>query len=270
MSDLVQQTFGLRRAPFDKNLPAESLWLDDGREAAIDTLLDAVTHRRHALVTGEPGVGKTTVLRALNSRLSPVHYKSFYLPYVTLSPRDFTRQLCRALGLEVKAMPGAMFDALQREAHKLHNEHRVHPILVLDECHLMPGRTLSHLHILANFNWDSEPLMSLVLVGLPDLHEQLRLGIHRSLLTRLSVKVELQPATAERTSTYVRQRLTDAGAKADLFTPDGLGMLHELSGGLLRSVDVLASAALRIAAHQDVKLVDRQLVVRAYHTTPLA
>lgn len=270
MSDAVQQAFGLRRAPFDKDLPAESLWLDESREQAIDTLLDAVTHRRHALVTGEPGVGKTTVLRALHGRLSPVHHRCFYLPYVTLSPRDFTRQLCRALGLEVKATPAAMFDALQREAHKLHNEHRVHPVLVLDECHLMPDRTLSHLHILANFNWDSEPLMSLVLVGLPELHDKLRLGVHRSLLTRLSVKVELQPATAQRTQAYVRQRLADAGAKAELFTPDGLGVLHELSGGLLRSVDVLAQASLRLAAHQDIKLVDRQLVVRAFHATPLA
>lgn len=270
MADAVQQVFGLRRAPFDKNLPAESLWLDDAREAAIDDLLDAVTQRRHALVVGEPGVGKTTVLRALDSRLSPVHFRTYYIAFVTLSPRDFTRQICRALDLEVKATPAAMFDALQREARKLHQEHRVHPVLVLDECHLMPDRTLSHLHVLANFAWDSEPLLSLVLVGLPDLHARLRLGIHRSLLTRLHTKIELQPSSAEHTAAYVRQRLAEAGAKADLFTPDGLGMLHELSGGLLRCVDVLATAALRIAAQRDVKLVDRPIVVRAYHTTPLA
>jgi len=270
MSDAVQQTFGLRRDPFTKDLPPESVWLDDSRQTAIDDLLEAVTQRRHVLVLSEPGVGKTTLLRVLNSRLPAIHFRTFYIPFVTLAPRDFNRQVCRALGLEVKASPAAMFDALQGEITKLHREHRAHPVLVLDECHLMPDRTLSHLHILANFNWDSEPLMSLVLVGLPDLHDRLRLGIHRSLLTRLATKIELQPTTAEHTGAYVRQRLADAGAKADLFTPDGLGMLHELSGGLLRSIDILAGAALRIAAHQDVQLVDRQIVVRAYHATPLA
>ena len=106
-------------------------------------------------------------------------------------------------------------------------------------------------------------------MGLPELSSRLHYGIHRSLLTRLSAKVELQPASAELTAAYVRQRVADAGG-GELFTPDGLGTLHELSGGLLRSVDVLAEAGLRLAAEREVKLVDRALVLRAWHLTPLS
>ena len=94
MSDPILTTFKLSRAPFTKEIATDTLWLDEGRVQAVDALVDAVTDRQHALVLGEPGVGKTTVLRALRDRLSPVHFGCHYLAFVTLSPRDFTRQLC--------------------------------------------------------------------------------------------------------------------------------------------------------------------------------
>jgi len=270
MSDPTQAAFGLHRQPFGKDIPPDSLWMDQDRQDDLDTVLDAVAAHKNALVSGDVGVGKTSVLRVLKSGLSPVHFRVIYLSHVTLGPRDFYRQLAMAMGVEAKATAPSLFAAIQREVYQLHREHRTHPVLVLDECQLMPDRTLGHLHVLCNFGWDSQPLMSMVLVGLPELHERLRLGIHRSLLTRLAVKVELQPVTHEQTTAYVRHRVAEAGGKAELFAPDALAMIHELSGGVLRCIDVLASAALRLAATRDIKLVDRDLVARAYHTTPLA
>lgn len=270
MSDPVLTTFRLDRLPFAKDVDTKGLWLDEARTQAVEDLLRAVESRGHALVLGEPGVGKTTVLRALRDRLSPVHFSCHYLAFVTLSPRDFIRQLCLALDLEAKATIAALFNALQAEVVHRHREHRVHPVVVIDEAHLIPDRTLGQLHVLANFDWDRQPLVSFVLVGLPELHSRLKLGVHRSLLTRLSTKVELSPATPEHTTAYVRQRLASAGGKAELFAPDALGLLHELTGGVLRSIDVLATTALRMAATQDVKLVDRALMLRAHRATPLA
>lgn len=269
MSDRVQQAFGLSRQPFDKDIPADLLWMDQGREQALGHLLATVEHRQHALVLGEPGVGKTCVQRALKEHLSPVHYRLQYVVHVTLGPRDFYRQLCYALGVEPKATPAGMFEAIQRECISAAAEQRTHCVLVLDEVHLMPDSTLGHLHLLTNFRWDSEPLLSLVLVGLPELQERLKLGVHRSLLSRIHTKVELPAGSPEMTAAYVRKRLDDAGARNELFTADALAVLHELSGGLLRSIDVLALASLRFAAADDLRLIDREVVRKALHLTPL-
>lgn len=270
MSDRITEALGLKSRPFGKEISPDLLWMDNGRSGAVDRLVDTVTHRQHALVLGEPGVGKTTVLRALRHRLSPTAFNVVYIAHVTLGKRDFFRQLCIALGVAPKATPAAMFEAIQRECVHSAAERRTHTAIVLDEVQLMPDSTMSQLHVLANFEWDSEPLMSLVFVGLPELHGKLRMGIHRSLLTRIHTKVELSPATPELTSAYVRHRLTDAGARTELFTADGLAVLHEETGGLLRSIDVVAQAALRLAVAEDTKLIDRDLVRRALHTTPLA
>jgi type II secretory pathway predicted ATPase ExeA len=269
MSDTTQEFFGLRRRPFDKDVPDEALWLDDGRKDAIDRLADAVTARQHAIVLGEPGVGKNCVVRGLRARLSPVHFRLTYVAHVSLGKRDFYKQICLALGIEAKLMPATLYAAIQHNLVTIAKE-RVHPVLVLDEAHLMPDSSLGTLHVIANFDWDAEPIVSIVLIGLPELAERLKLGVHRSLLTRIGHKIEIAPATPEDTARYVRARLNDAGAKADLFAPDALVVLHELTGGVLRSVDVLADATLRVAAHRKLKVVDRNAVRTAFPLTPLA
>ena len=269
MIDQTQEFFQLRRRPFDKELPDEALWLDPDRIDAIDRLVDAVRARQHALVLGEPGAGKNCVLRGLRARLPSVHYRLNYVAHVSLGRSDFYKQVCLALGIECKLMPATLYAAIQNNLAALARE-RVHPVLVLDEAHLMPDSSLSTLHVLANFQWDAEPVVSIVLVGLPDLGDRLKLGIHRSLLTRIGHRIEITPATPEQTATYVHKRVEDAGARAALFSPDALAVLHELTGGVLRSVDVLADASLRLAAHQKKKLVDRTIVRAAFPLTPLA
>ena len=269
MIDAAQEFFQLRRRPFDKDLPDEALWLDPDRTDAVDRLVGAVHARQHALVVGVPGVGKNCVVRGLRARLSPVHFRLTYIANVSLGKRDFYKQICLALGVECKLMPATLYAAIQNNLAALARE-RVHPVLVLDEAHLMPDSSLGTLHVLANFQWDAEPVVSIVLVGLPELGERLKLGLHRSLLTRIGHKIEIVPATAEQTAAYVNKRIEDAGARGALFAPDALTVLHELTGGVLRSVDVLADASLRVAAHQKKKLVDRGVVRAAFSLTPLA
>jgi len=269
MSDGVQETFHLTREPFGKDVPDELIWMDQGRQHALDLLVDTVTHRRHALVLGEPGAGKTTVLRALKSKLSPAHFRLHYTAHVTLGRRDFYRQLCFAIGIEPKSTPAAMFEGIQRMCTQNTQDHRVHSVFVLDEAQLMPDVTLGHLHVLTNFAWDSQPLLSFVFVGLVELHDRLRMSMHRSLLTRIHTKVEITPGDPSMTKSYIQKRLADAGARDELFTADALGVIHEETGGLLRTVDVLAGAALRLAARDDKPRVDREIVRRALHHTPL-
>lgn len=180
MSDVLLAAFALRRQPFAKDVSTDTLWLDEARKTAVERLIAAVSRREHVLVKGDSGSGKNCVLRAMRDALSPVHFRPVYLANVTLGRRDFYRQVSLALGLEPRGTPAALFEAIQRDIETLHREHRVHPVLVLDEAQLMPDTTLSHLHVLMNFAWDSEPRLSLVLVGLPELHERLKLGIHRS------------------------------------------------------------------------------------------
>ena len=94
MSDGIQVAFGLKHRPFSKDVEVDLLWMDGGRQESLNRLAQAVRHHEHAIVLGEPGIGKTCVLRALREQLSSAHFRVEYLAHVTLGRRDFYRQLC--------------------------------------------------------------------------------------------------------------------------------------------------------------------------------
>ena len=101
--------FGLTTAPFTKEIADDDLWLPSSKVAMVDTLVDALGARQSVLLTGEPGVGKTCVLRALRRRLPEAGFRLTYCHNATLGRRDFYRQVCVALGLNPKATAAAVF-----------------------------------------------------------------------------------------------------------------------------------------------------------------
>lgn len=251
--------FGLKHSPFSKDLPDDDLWLPTSRKQVVSDLVEALHDRNHAVVVGEPGVGKTCTLRALRKRLPDSGFRLTYCHNATLGRRDFYRQLCLALGLPVKATAAAVFWALSNHVEELARE-RVHPVFLLDEAQLMRDEVLQHLHILSNYAWDRKPLLSIVLVGLPDLWRRLSLGVHRSLWSRIHCRVALEHAQPEDTTEYVHYRLQLASGKPTAFASDALTLLHEATAGQLRDIDRLATNSLRAASRRKLKHVDRDLL----------
>jgi len=258
-SDL--SAFGLRSSPFTKEIDDADLWLPESKAALVADIQESLTERQSVLLLGEPGVGKTCVLRALRRNLPQAGFRLTYCRNATLGRRDFYRYLCHALGLHPTSTAANLFLAVETHVQDLRRD-KMHPVFLLDEAHLLHPDMMAHLHILLNYEWDAKALLSLVLVGLPELEQNLSRRAHRSLLTRIHHRFLLAPATVTDTAEYVRFRLHHAGCERDLFPDDALAALHELSQGALREIDRLAGAALRDAARRKKKLVDRELIVR--------
>jgi type II secretory pathway predicted ATPase ExeA len=64
--------FALHEPPFSKEIPDGELWLPSSKQAIVDTLLEALDERASVVLVGEPGVGKTCVLRALRHRIPTI------------------------------------------------------------------------------------------------------------------------------------------------------------------------------------------------------
>lgn len=252
-------TFGLSSPPFSKEIGDGALWVPSSRKRVVDRLVEACHERGHVLLTGEPGVGKTCVLRAVRHRLPDDGFRLTYCHNATLGRRDFYRQLCLALGLHPKATAASVFYSVSTHVQELGRE-RVHPAFLLDEAHLLHQDVLDHLHILANYEWDSEPLLSLLLVGLPDLWDRLQLRKNRSLWSRIHTRLNLGDALPQDTSEYIEYRLGRAGGRKNLLTSDALAMLHEASNGRLRDIDRITTRSLKTAARRKVDRIDRDLI----------
>jgi general secretion pathway protein A len=251
--------FGFSAEPFSKEIEDAELWLPPSKQDLVDDLVEAVESRASVILCGEPGVGKTCVLRALRHRLGTSRFRLTYCHNSTLGRRDFYRQLCLALGLAPKATAASVFFAVSSHVEDLANE-RVHPVFLLDEAHLLHQDTLDHLHILLNYSWDSRALLSLVLIGLPDLDDRMRLRRNRSLLSRVHRRLVIDPLSPSDTADYLRIRLAKVGCERDVFTADAVAILHEAATGSMRDLDRIAAAALRAAAKRKKKLVERDVV----------
>jgi general secretion pathway protein A len=257
--------FGLKESPFSKEIGDAELWLPSSKATLVEELCDALQQRASVALVGEPGVGKTCVLRALRHRLPNAGFRLTYCHNATLGRRDFYRQLCLALGLKPSATAAAVFYAVTTHIEEL-GHGRLHPVFLLDEAHLLHQDVLDHLHILLNYQWDSRALLSLVLVGLPELDDRLGRRHNRSLYSRIHTRLRVEPLMPEDTAEYLRVRLARAGCERELFASDAVAMLHEAASGALREVDRLATAALREAARKKRKLVERDVLARVVDT----
>jgi len=249
----------LSEPPFDKDLEANGLWLPSSKEETLRQLVEAAEARQHILLTGEPGIGKTCTLRALRERLPEAGFRLTYCNNSTLGRRDFYRQLCRAVGLAPKATAASVFDALADHVEQLGRE-RVHAVFLIDEAHLLRQDVLDHLHVLANYQWDQKPLLTIALVGLPELWTTLNLRRNRSLWSRIHCRVALAAPSPTDTVEYVQHRIARVGGRPGVFASDAMTLLHEGTAGLLRDIDRVATAALQSAARRKVAVVDRALV----------
>lgn len=253
--------FGLREAPFSKEIGDVDLWVPSSRKHVVSDVVDAVAERGHVLLTGEPGVGKTCILRAVRKQLPDSGYRLTYCHNATLGRRDFYRHVCLALGLSPKATAAAVFWAISAHIEELGGD-KVHPVFLLDEAHLLHQDVLEHLHILANYEWDSRALLSLVLVGLPETRARLALSKNRSLYSRIHARIALGESTSDDTIEYIAYRARRAGAERDLFSQDASAVIHEAARGRLRDVDRLATSALKSAARKKARVVERDIAVR--------
>lgn len=255
--------YGFARLPFTKEVHAEELFASPRQKEIADRLKAALESRASAVLTGEVGVGKTFLLRSLQHDLNPARYRVTYIHNASVSSRDFYRQLSVALALEPKAHPSALFRQVQAHLEEQASEQKVHPVLLLDEAHLLPTSVLEYLHILLNYRMDSESFLSVILIGLPELRDRLARNIMASLSTRLPVRAHLEPLEAEQVAAYVAHRMKTAGCEQEVFSEEAVLCIREATGGVLRRINILALHCLEVAASGKGSLVDGRTVQAA-------
>src|SRR5262245_8473710 len=223
-----------------------------------------------ALLTGEVGSGKTLLTRALVDRLGD-RYEVGMILNPRLSPRQFLRTTARDLGVEDPAFhTNDVLDQIQKRLLALDAQGRA-AVVIVDEAHLIPGKpTFEEIRLLTNFQLDDRNLITVVLVGQPELRERLRHRTFRALTQRLGAEFHLVPLSLEDVREYVRHRLRIAGATRELFDEPALRMLHEASGGIPRVLNHLASQALIEGMARGVASVSAEVAAAAMADRDLA
>ena len=122
------------------------------------------------------------------------------------------------LGCESKFYRGDAKRQLHREIELMRGIHRLQPVVVVDEAHLLDREMLEEVRFLLNFKMVAQSPMALILVGQSELWDRLRLQAYAPIRQRIDLQCKLQHYGRAQTSEYMKRHLSYAGAEHEIFS----------------------------------------------------
>jgi type II secretory pathway predicted ATPase ExeA len=265
LSRITLQKFGLKWNPFSSLRPVESLYPDHRSVYFCSRITSLVERGGFALLTGEPGAGKSTTLRMLSEKLSlipDVMVGSFSRPQSTMN--DFYREIGSIFGVKLSPYNRYCgFNSL-REYWKSHIQSTLtRPVLLVDEATMMPPSVLSELRILSSTEFDSKSVLTIVLCGDERMQHKLASDELRPLASRIRVNLKMEPLPVPKMKEYILHSLEACG-RPDLLSASLIDVLAEQSMGNYRALSNIGSEILEYGASKDASILDEKLFMELY------
>ncbi|WP_303722619.1 ExeA family protein [Malonomonas rubra] len=257
---MYKDFFGFKARPFAKTPDPKFLYMSRSHREAYARLLHAVEEHDMVLLTGGIGCGKTTLSRKLMDELEG-RYRIVLLTNPRLSPLEFLHVLALRLGVEKPANnKSELLEQLGTQLFQLYQEGQ-HPVLIIDEAQLIPHKDVfDEIRLLTNYQLDDVNLISVVLMGQPELNKRLAHSVYEPLRQRIGIQFSLMSLQSSEVAEYLAHRLDCAGGRRDLFAPSAVKAISRHSGGIPRRINQLASLALLEGFGRGVAQIDADVV----------
>jgi general secretion pathway protein A len=243
---MYERFYGFCARPFDLTPNPRYLVPTEGQAEAISNIEYALASRKGiTLLVGQPGVGKTTVIRAAIAKQSErTHCVHLHNP--ALSRVEFVEMLAAQMGLSPHARSSktALLLEFEQLLRRRYDAQRI-TALIVDEAQGLSSELLEEVRLLANIETSSDKLLSIVLAGQPEIANRLNHPSFRPLKQRIALRCELHPLRLPETFAYLVDLIKAAGAvPADVFTREAVELIHDRSCGIPRTINVIADNAL--------------------------
>jgi type II secretory pathway predicted ATPase ExeA len=259
---MFEDFFGLRSKPFGKTPDPSYLYESPQHKEALARLEYAVEEKELALLVGDIGSGKTTLSRALIDRVGETR-PVILLINPRMTPMQLLRATAQGLGIDPPRHRNELLDALHAKLFALYEEQR-EPVLMIDEAQLIPTKaTFDEIRLLTNFQLDDQNLLSVILIGQPELDARLQRDAYTALRQRIGLRYALGPLSLDETIRYIDHRIRVAGGTRNPFSRAAMEEIHTLSGGIPRLINTLCTTALLDAFGEDAPQIDPSRIAAA-------
>lgn len=259
---LPLEFWGLSRWPFRGAAANDQFYPTAASNEALARIEYLVESRRGlGALLGEPGVGKSLVLRLAAMQLARKHCATVLVDSAGATAREVLWQV--AVGLRTAPRDDADAAWLWRQISDRVTENRlqqVSTVILVDDAGQAGPDLMTQLVRLARVDTTPAACWTMVLAAEPA--QATRWS--QSLKNAVDLRIELVPWTADETIGYVQTTLVDAGRFEPVFSDDALHSLHQLSGGIPRQIARLADYALLAGAAAKLETIDAALIEAAY------
>lgn len=258
---MYEEFYGFHATPFTRGIPSTHLFLPPELTEVISRMEYVSQRHLFAVLTGDSGTGKTTILRCLADTLDPRRYRVLYISDSKLTPRYFYRILLEQLGVIAKWNRADAKRQLHEQLSVLRAVDDIDTVCVVDEAHLLSFEMLEEIRFLLNVKFDSVSPIALILAGQSELWKN-RLSLQKcaAIRQRIDIQSVLNHYDRSRTGEYIRHHLEYAGAESEIFTEGAITKVYDYSAGVPRIIDKVCTNVLIYASQNRMRLVDDHAV----------
>jgi len=259
---MYEEFYGFRELPFNVTPDPRFLYRSASHRDALAYITYGIFQRKGFIaMTGEVGVGKTTVVGAFIDLFQPSLEVAFI--FSTKFPFDQLLYLiCRDFGLEVEGKNKAQMLLILNDFLLAQNKNNRHSVVIIDEAHNLSPDVLEELRMLSNLETRDRKLLQIMLVGQPELEAILNMNEMRQLRQRIPGICSISMLNREDVENYVRYRLEIAGKQngGARFTPDSFDEIYDYSTGIPRLINILCDRALLIGYVSNTRTIDGRII----------
>jgi general secretion pathway protein A len=270
---MYEEFYGFVQPPFSLTPDPRFLYRSESHDVALQQVWQAIRRKEGFIVlTGDIGTGKTTLCRTILEQFDETTFTTLVLnPF--LSVEELLRDVLVSFGvvskdaLKTGRLATASKHELVRTLHDfllslvpLHGS----AVLLIDEAQHLSPEVLEEIRVLSNLETNDQKLLQVVIVGQLNLIEMLQKPDLRQLDQRISIRCYLKPLTREEVEAYVTHRLWVAqGTTPVTFTPKAFDLVHAISGGVPRMINLVCDRALMAASETHASQITEDHVVKA-------
>jgi general secretion pathway protein A len=271
---MYEEYYGFVQPPFSLTPDPRFLYRSESHDVALQQVWQAIRRKEGFIVlTGDIGTGKTTLCRTLLEQFDQTTFTALILnPF--LSVEELLREVLLSFGVVSKdaLKSGRLATASKHELIRTLHDFLLSlvplhgsAVLIIDEAQHLSTDVLEEIRILSNLETNDQKLLQIVIVGQLNLLDLLHKSELRQLDQRISIRCSLKALTREEVEAYVTHRLWVArGSTSVSFTPKAFDLVHAVSGGVPRMINLVCDRALMVACEaQTSRITEEQVVLSA-------
>ena len=246
---------------FLREISTEDLLSLPQHREALARLKYVLSSKGFGVMTGSPGLGKSSVLRMLEASLDKSRFLFCYINDADLKPKTLYAKILFALSVQPSAFLDRMKKQFRDAVISLFDTHDRLPVIVIDNAQDLPVQTIREFRYLMSFEIDAKSMLALILVGHPELRDTLKLRSFESVSQCITAHYRLSPLDEKQTYDYIAHQLKLSHASM-LFPEDVVKRIHQFTSGIPRVINQICRHCLIDMESNQLELADHQVLER--------